>query len=926
MDTLPSPALEPTLSLDQLLHRTTTRILQSLELSDILAVTAAEVRSYLQTDRVMIYQFHGDESGQVVAEDIYAQRLPSLLGLNFPADDIPKPIREQFANHQMRSVVDLASQQIGQSFAHHAQSREIIPEDLDYRQVDPCHVEYLTAMGVQSSIAFPILHQGRLWGLLVSHHSQPRTVTLTELQSVQMVVDQIAVAIAQSILLQQAREKTRIESAVNRIASLLRCEEEAHLQTALEELVQALGGVGGRLYIQPTAFTLQPTLTGHLVTLQESSRDIVRLYTCGLQPQLPKQSALGHIEQSVLWREHFQKIAHPVWEMDDLYQVPTLEPLLEFFQPTAIRGILMISLDYGQKNLGYLTIFRNAIAVETLWAGFHDPDQRQLRPRQSFEMWKESKTGQVNPWTSNDQDLAQASANHFSAAILHHQIHWQLQTSNSYLEQQVEERTRQLQQSVEQQQALLEVVTKIRASLNSQILFQTTTQEVCHLLEVERVAVYQFEPDWGGHFVHDFEATLPEWQGKIRLGENLVWNDTYLQVTQGGRYRNNETFAVDDVHQAGLYDCHVDILDQFQVRAFAIAPIFVGPQLWGLLAAYLHSRTQAWTDSQVKFLAQTAAQLGMALQQSQLLEQTQQQAQELAIALEELQRTQMQLIQSEKLSSLGQLVSGIAHEIDNPINFIYGNLSHARDYSEDLLQLLSSYQQAYPQPSLDIQQQVEAIDLDFLQEDLPKLLASMKLGADRIRQIITSLLTFSRLDQSEIKAVNLHEGIESTLLLLQHRLKAKANHLGIEVVKEYGQLPLVECYAGQLNQVFMDLFTHTINILEEINVDRSYSQMKQLPSRITLRTRQVGQQWVQISILNNSVAIAKSLQKTLKNPCSDLCEILPIHHKGHKISLLASQQIITEKHGGKLDCLLIPNHGTELILQIPISPRAINAT
>ncbi|MGI0483850.1 GAF domain-containing protein [Pantanalinema rosaneae CENA516] len=912
MNMIPVSERQKPVSLANLLHRTTSRILQSLTLPDILTATVAEVRSFLATDRVMIYKFHSNGSGQVLAESILEQRLPSLLGLNFPADDIPAYARELFARSRMRSVVDVSKQQIGQSFVRQAETGEIILDEMQYRTVEPCHIEYLTAMGVQSSLAVPILHDQQLWGLLVSHHSEPRSTPAAELQAVQMVVDQLAVAIAQSILLEQTQAKAHRETTINRIATLLRSDPRIDLLAALAETVSALQGVGGRLYVTPTAFELQASTTGHLVQFQTTSAS-GQLYTCGLQPDCSEQGMATAIEQTNAWQTAFEADHPTVWAIPDTEQSTGLQWLQSICQPVSIRGILIIPLEYGQRRLGYLTIFRTTTTTETLWAGQFDPDQRQNRARQSFTAWKELKLNQIVDWRSSEIELAQALASHFAAAILHTQIHGQLELINASLEQQVQERTLQLQQTAEQQQALLEVVTKIRSSLTPETLFRTTAEEVCQLLKAERVAVYRFNPDWGGEFIHDFESTTPEWRGMLRLGENLVWNDTYLQVTQGGRYRHNETFAVDDITQAGLYQCHVDILNQFHIQAFAIAPIFVGQELWGLLAAYQHSAPRIWDASEVKFLAQTAAQLGMALQQAELLAQTRQQAEDLAQTVEELRRTQTQLIQTEKISSLGQLVAGVAHEINNPVNFIYGNLSHAHEYAEDLLNLLQSYQADYPNPSARVQAQADAIDLEFIAEDLPKLLGSMKVGADRIRQIVLSLLNFSRLDQAEKKPVDIHEGIESTLLILQHRLKAKPEHPGIEVSKHYQNLPPVECYAGQLNQVFMNILSNAIDAIEQARPSSTTTQ----PSQLTIRTRlghSLDRPSIEIHITDNGPGIPDAIRTHIFDP---FFTTKPIG-KGTGLGLSISHQIVVEKHHGVLTCLSQPGQGTEFVIEIPI--------
>ncbi|HEY9749093.1 MAG TPA: ATP-binding protein [Allocoleopsis sp.] len=286
---------------------------------------------------------------------------------------------------------------------------------------------------------------------------------------------------------------------------------------------------------------------------------------------------------------------------------------------------------------------------------------------------------------------------------------------------------------------------------------------------------------------------------------------------------------------------------------------------------------------------------------------------ELKEALEELQRTQAQVVQSEKMSSLGQLVAGVAHEINNPINFIHGNLMHVQEYTQDLLSFVQLYQQHYPQTTPEIEAEAEEIDFEFLQQDLPKMLASMKVGSDRIRQIVLSLRNFSRMDEAEIKPVNIHEGIDSTLMILQHRLKARPERPEIEIIKDYGQLPLVECYAGQLNQVFMNILVNAIDALEEHNHKRSYQEMQANPSQITIRTTAIDAQWVQVAIADNGGGMTPQTQQQIFNP---FFTTKPVG-KGTGMGMSISYQIITEKHGGKLECFSTLGKGTEFVIQIP---------
>lgn len=302
--------------------------------------------------------------------------------------------------------------------------------------------------------------------------------------------------------------------------------------------------------------------------------------------------------------------------------------------------------------------------------------------------------------------------------------------------------------------------------------------------------------------------------------------------------------------------------------------------------------------------------------------------QKLTATLTDLKYTQFQLIQAEKMSSLGQLVAGIAHEINNPANFIYGNLTHANNYTHSLMKLLLLYRQLSINPPEEIETLAQEIDLEFLQADLPKIFASMDTGVNRIQKIVTSLKTFACLDEAELKRADLHECLDSTLMILQHRLNAKSLQVGgqaytypeINIIKDYSdRLPLVECYAGQINQVFLNILNNAIDTIDEKQLKRTGREREENPGRIMIRTVAIDSQWVQITIADNGMGIPETIQKYIFDPFFTMKPV----GKGTGLGMSICYQIITEKHKGKLEYFSSPDEGTEFIIKIPIQQHKL---
>ncbi|NER36711.1 MAG: GAF domain-containing protein [Oscillatoria sp. SIO1A7] len=434
------------LSKEGLLYRMTTRIRQSLELEEILSAAAREVRSLLQIDRVKIYRFAEDSTGQVVAESIYKERLPALMGLYFPAGDVPPHAREMIMKARTRSIVDVARQRIILNRSEDIKTtgtltveevrEEPIAEILE-RAVDPCHVEYLTNMGVRSSLVVPIMNGSKLWGLLASHHAQSKVFSEESLRIVQLVADQISVAIAQSTLLSQARTQASKEALINQISTVLHAPASVQdtLEAVLEKIVKAVDASGGRLYLTSS----DPSTPFELYTYGRQPQ----LFIYGNQPQPLDESQPVFLEEHPFWTElmelpkmrgagrqqeskdtsEFSDLFATIKVVADLHGEPQLASLAKALQANEIRSLLILSLRYSQQVLGCLTLFRDEIDTDILWAGRFDPDLRQDQVRESFKAWRQLKKGQARPWTGEEIEITRTICTHLAMAAMQNRLY-----------------------------------------------------------------------------------------------------------------------------------------------------------------------------------------------------------------------------------------------------------------------------------------------------------------------------------------------------------------------------------------------------------------------------------------------------------------------------------------------------------------------
>lgn len=453
-------------------------------------------------------------------------------------------------------------------------------------------------------------------------------------------------------------------------------------------------------------------------------------------------------------------------------------------------------------------------------------------------------------------------------------------------------------QAQAQRESLLRLMTeRVRETLDIPSILQTAVAGIRALLDTDRVVVYQFKDGWLGEVVSE-DVKRSQWSIINQESRDDCFNGEHAQLYLQGRVR-----AMDDVaSDPELDDCHRAFLESISVKANLIVPIVTGrtdangkpAYLWGLLLAQACSAPRQWQEAEISLLGQLAEQIAISIQQAELFTRTKAQAQELQATLDRLQSTQLQLIQSEKLSGLGKMAAGVAHEINNANNFIFANLHYAGEYGESLIEGLEEL----ALPELEVLK--EELDFEYLREDFPKVMKSMQEGSQRIHNVVRSLQTFSHLNEAEIKPVDLHECLDSSLAMLKLRFDAD-----LEIHKRYDeQLPEVACYPGQVNQVFFNLIENALDAIENHSSKGC----------LTLRTERLSEGWVRVSVRDNGGGIPVEVRDRIFDPFFTTKSV----GKGTGLGLSTCYQAIVQVHEGKIYLNPDLEDETEFVIELPV--------
>ena len=550
-----------------------------------------KLRSFLEVDRLSVCQLLPDRvKVQVVAESIHERSLPPLASSRFSMNTLlPIPCEQVF--QFKKGVMVNAGRKTAFQFPLFELDGSILkPNQMLHLTDDSPTLQGLRQMGVAYSCILPIFEERSPWGLMMAHHSEETFLSTRKLGTMVMLADQLSLGFVQETLDRERQIKVEQDRVLTQVAGLLQSASVPAFQEAMNATILAFQGSGGRLCMRDPGQG-EPKDFGDCLNASASE---IKAYTYGPQLESKVAGDRALIEHYRRWQMDFPSDSSPVWIVPALHQTPGLESLLPLFEPTPINSFVFIPFFHRHQMLGFLCIFRNSAIASTV-------------PRPTGGMAR------------SEAELAEKLGEQFARAIYEDELSQRAESAAIQLNTELEQQSSHLEQVTKQQESLAEMLVQVQTSTDLEVTLRETIKALCLALKAERVAIYRFSADWGGRFLDEFGYSTPQWIRAFKLGANTIWNDTYLQDTQGGRFRHNEVLIVDDIYQADLSSCHRDIYEQFQIKAFATAPVFTGKRLWGIMGAYQHSQPRHWRPTDVKFLTQTSSTVGLAIQRTELM-------------------------------------------------------------------------------------------------------------------------------------------------------------------------------------------------------------------------------------------------------------------------------------------------------------------
>ncbi|NMG59443.1 GAF domain-containing protein [Geitlerinema sp. P-1104] len=705
--------------------------------------------------------------------------------------------------------------------------------------------EALESLEIKSMLAIATRYQGEVNGIIGLHQcDRPRQWEDWEAQLLQGVARQLGIAIDRARLYKTSQEAAAQEAFLRLVTNKIRntLDVKTILQTAVE---------GARRLLQAdrvVIYQFQDDWKGRVVV-----EDVTESWTSVLGDMGADDCFSG--EYAHLYREGRVRSINNIETDLDLDKCHA-----NFLKKLDVKANLIVPILIGQNQEGDLPELWGLLIVHQCSSPRH--------------------------WRIRESHLMLQLADQLAIAI-----------------QQAELFSRS-QAQVERESLLRLMTERVRSTLDLPEILQTAVTGIRGLLDTDRVVVYQFingqQGKWDGDVVVE-DVRQPQWSIVHQKTCDDCFGGEHSQLYLQGRVR-----AMDDVaNDPALDDCHREFLSSISVKANLIVPIVTKPAnskdgelyLWGLLLAQACEAPRQWQDGEITLLGQLSEQIAIGIQQAELYNQTKTQAQELQATLDRLQSTQLQLIQTEKLSGLGKMAAGVAHEINNANNFIFANLHYVQEYGNSLLEGLASLD---TETAINLK---EDLDFDYIQEDFPNMLKSMRQGSERIHNVVRSLQTFSHLNEAEIKPVNLHDCLESSLSMLRLRF-----HANLTINKKYSQeMPRVACYPGQVNQVFFNLIENALDALEP----------QPESAELSLRTEVLSEDWVRVSIADNGPGIAPEIRDLIFDPFFTTKAI----GSGTGLGLSTCYQAIVQGHGGKLYLNEAVESGTEICIELPVHRR-----